>query len=624
MEKYRYEEFISRMAGFLLSSMLAVVVLATTYKCNLCFLKNIQVTVILTWIFWTLSLIRVNGLKTYSPFQLLIFLIMIVFLGLYLAYWIWHSGYLTNIPLISINEQENGLQYDTLFHTSIAQGIKNYGVPSFLVNSDSFFNYHFGSHLIMAIISGFSAIPVFFVYCYIYPVIFLPLFVYLIVSVIQEFRYYKSQSGTITILDFFVVICFFIPVLLPKSICDNLGNWKTSWFISESYLIAAICTLLFFKVFFLSNRHGWLKTKREKIVFKIIIIPFFIIITSLAKISFGFFLFMGVVYYFFRHHLKEIYYWIIEIYYTACFAFVYLFPGRFHSAFISNTNFSSIDLLNHIKTYIATDLWGFHIVVYYFFSLVVLSYQFRKETNIIKIVKEKKYILEEILLAICLFGAIPGNIFVIRGGSSFYFSSVQQLVAVILLLGFDIPNKVFLKLRPRLKNLTFIWVMFILFCICWDPLKRSKTYVSAVINDCKTGAALQHEEFYKNNSYWNIICKISEYTNNKESDYYIFVDESADIWNRFERKEIAMHFYPAMTGIVSIGELYYKDGQMFYNDGTTYTSGWYKTNPNDTKLTLEKAIDKASIDEKEALIYIHDGNNMEIIMTNPQRIENAF
>ena len=63
---------------------------------------------------------------------------------------------------------------------------------------------------------------------------------------------------------------------------------------------------------------------------------------------------------------------------------------------------------------------------------------------------------------------------------------------------------------------------------------------------------------------------------------------------------------------------------MFYNDGTTYTSGWYKTNPNDTKLTLEKAIDKASIDEKEALIYIHDGNNMEIIMTNPQRIENAF
>ena len=610
-----YKELIPRMAGFFISFMLTAVVLATTYKSGLHFASNIQMIAVFIFGFWGILLVRTRGIKPYSFLQLLFFCIMIVILALYLTYWVWHCGYLTNIPVAAINKQENGLNYDSLFHVSIAQGIKYYGVPSFLVNSDSFFNYHFGSHLVMAVISICSGIPVFFAYCYIYPIIFLPLFVYLSLSVIQEFRYYKNNSETITILDFFVFMCFLMPVLVPKNISDMLADWKTSWFVSESYLVAAVVTLLFLKALLCAHRNGCLKSKPAKNVFMIIIMPFVIVISSLAKISFGFFLCMGIVYYLFRNHTKEIRYWLIEVYYMLCFAFVFLFPSRFYSAFVSNTGFSSIALLNHVKKYIGMNLLGFHIIIYYFFAIIVLAFQLRREKSLLKIIKNKEYVFEEILFWICLVGAIPGNLFIIRGGSSFYFSSVQQLAAVILLLGFNIPNRVFRKLRMKLTCFTKALLILMLFCISCDPLLKSVDYMLTIISDCKTGAMLQRAACSENGSYWDIICRITDYSGDNVADYYIYVGESANVWQRFEHRDEAIHFYPAMTGIVSIGELYYEDGRMYYNDGTEYRSGWYKPNPNETKLTLERAIEKASIDGKKALIYLYE-NNMEVIPVN--------
>ena len=126
-------------------------------------------------------------------------------------------------------------------------------------------------------------------------------------------------------------------------------------------------------------------------------------------------------------------------------------------------------------------------------------------------------------------------------------------------------------------------------------------------------ARKQYAESINENGYWFIINKINKITNGNKKDYYIYIDPSANIWTKFENPDSALFFYPAMTGIVCIGELYFKDGQLYLNNETPKIGPYYyKPKVEDAKLTKEDAYNKAKLDGKKALIYIYN-NTMSVI-----------
>jgi len=67
--------------------------------------------------------------------------------------------------------EQDGSFYITNFLVTIAETIKNYGYPNVLLNDTGFFNYHFGSNLILALLSNIFGVSVFFVYNFLYPLI---------------------------------------------------------------------------------------------------------------------------------------------------------------------------------------------------------------------------------------------------------------------------------------------------------------------------------------------------------------------------------------------------------------------------------------------------------------------
>ena len=155
--------------------------------------KRILVASVAIWIFWlALFLIeQKNGAKIADRKGTLVLkLLFAIIISLFFANSIWFSNHLTLNPLEVI--LKGRLHVDSLFHATIAESIKNYGYPSVLLNDAGFSHYHFGSHIIMAALSNILKVPVFSVYNFLYPIIFIPLYSYLIISVIVEIRRYKS------------------------------------------------------------------------------------------------------------------------------------------------------------------------------------------------------------------------------------------------------------------------------------------------------------------------------------------------------------------------------------------------------------------------------------------------
>ena len=222
-------------------------------------------------------------------------------------------------------------------------------------------------------------------------------------------------------------------------------------------------------------------------------------------------------------------------------------------------------------------------------------------------IKNKEYIAEEVLFFCVLFSSLPGLFIKIGGGSAFYFSSIGQVVAVVLLVGYDIPYIVSsslsnVLLKNRLANR--IIMVFLSICLSINFFYSSFLYAKVLWHDCKQNVA-QKAESVKEVGYLATINRINEITADHKSDYYIYICPSASVWTRFENQDSTLLFFPAMTGVVCIGELYFIDEQLFANNNQP-SSGWFRYCPSekDEKITMEKAYEMAKNDGKKAIIYI--------------------
>jgi hypothetical protein len=217
-------------------------------------------------------------------------------------------------------------------------------------------------------------------------------------------------------------------------------------------------------------------------------------------------------------------------------------------------------------------------------------------------------VIEEILILICIFGSIPGLLFSIGGGSSFYISSIQQIIGVILLVGYNIPNKLYDKVVDPINRLQKIALIIISICTSFNFILSLNDDCKTIFNDCKTND-LQYAESTKGGTYLSSINEINKLTQNHKRDYYIYIDETANIWERFSDHDSSMFFYPAMTGVVCIGEYYLDQGNIYTNDGSIKNYGWpIIPNTNEPKMTRDDALQKAFEDGKKALIIIYNNS----------------
>ena len=601
-----------RLCGFVIAAILVTIVIITSWNSGFEYENRIQIFALAILLAWGVALWRAKGWEEYSRKEIGVAVCFLVYLGICLAH-TWDIGYICNTPIWNISAEIEGIKRDTLYHNAMASSIANYGYPSLLVNSDAFHNYHFGSHYILGMLAKFMYMPTFFVYCYIYPLVFFPLYPCLILSVGRQLRKYLGLAIKGSIWDIVALMVFMTYFILPEEWMSNVADWKTSWTVSESFLLANIVCLIFFFILLWYANQGIFSKKAPKGFFSWVVIPIFIIIMSLCKISVGAICVTAIIYYLFRSEGIKYYTVVLSCIYAMSLFVVYYIPSLFYSPVIGATasEANSFSFVYFPLHNVVLGCQGVHILIYFMSALVFFGWQIKEgmPTSIREIIKSRRYIIEETLAVICIVGYLPGCMIAIGGGSSFYFSAIQQLYAITLLIGFNIPYKIYIKVAEYYSVGTVFRrriIIFVFLLICYSPLMNTLVYANTLSHDIKNSFQ-QYDQSSKDKGYWHAINEINKLTAGHKENYYIYVCPSANVWQRFKDQDGALFFYPGMTGVVCIGELYQEDGKLYTNDGREKTRGYsYKPLADEPKLSEQGAVEKARQDGKKAVIFLYE------------------
>lgn len=603
-----------RLCGFVIAAMFAAVVIITSWNGGFEYAQRIQIFALIIFLIWAFFLLRAKGWQEYDLKEKITAVSCFVYLGIYMAGTVWSSSTLTNAPVFAISNLTEGIHRDTLYHNALASSIAAYGYPSLLVNSDAFHNYHFGSHYIFGMLAKLMDMPTFFVYCYFFPLLFLPVFPCLILSVGRYLRKYLGLTERIGLWDIAVVMALLTYVILPVSWTDRMAIWKFAWLVSESFLVANAVCLLFFYVFLRAITSSCLYNNKFRPVLYWLILPLFVVILSLCKISVGAVFVVAVVYYLIRKNGFSVNTAVLSTAYVLILFLIHYLPGKCYSPIISATTdvSSSVQLLHFFSSDVHRGWQIIHLEYFFLLSAVFLTWRYisdGKGLSLRAMYKSKRFIIEETLAVVCIASYLPCNIIAIGGGSGFYFAALQQLYAAVLLIGFGMPQQIYTRISAYISNSTKFQrnlTLFLIACIGFNTLYNTMLYSKNFINSLQN-SFYQNEESAKNRGYWYTIDEINRLTADHKEDYYIYVSKSANVWKRFSDHDSAIFFYPAMTGVVCIGELYQKDGRLYTNDGFCKEEGYqYKPAQREPRLSEEDAVAKARQDGKKAVIVIYD------------------
>ena len=548
---------------------------------------------------------------------LIIKLLFAVVISLFFANTVWFSGYLTLNPISAI--VKGNLHVDTLFHSTIAESIKNYGYPSVLINNTDFVQYHCGSHFIITLLSIIFDISVFNTYNFLYPVICIPIYAFLLVSVVIEIRKYKNETAQLSILDYLILSCF-ITGFLPTFILKHIGIWKSSWIVSESFLFSLIFFLLYMLLVLkiTKRNHHWKNTS----LFLLALV--FIFICSSMKISVGFLLTTGIIYFNFRKNTRKIQSWIANLFFFAAFITSYTIFSEaagttefqlfsFVRNYIYILNINNYISVPHSLLYVGAIL---HYFVLLFFSLAALYYQLSINKPLKHAIKSKKLLIEETLFVVCIVSLLPGIFLNIDGGSAAYFSYFQELLAIcILLVGYNILGKLQQKIKlqnEKVRNSVKI-SMILLTCIVLYNSKTVYSFIKIINSPENTTTTLLTN-----------VQDIMKIPKIEKKEYSIFLDDNAEIWifyrnteKAINKQKTAIFFYPGLTGIRLLNGVYTDGTDVFLSNGTYLqnieTSG-YGINKNTvienanqiSKTALEEAKNKAKNENLKYLIYLYN------------------
>jgi hypothetical protein len=591
---------------FVMATLFAILIISASIMSGAWESQKIIIISSFVWFVWLVFFImeKIKGNKIAErKSQCMAKLIIASVISLFFANTIWFSGYLTLDPANAILNRT--VHADTVLHATIAESIKNYGYPSNLFVGSGVLQYHIGSHFIMALLSKIMTVSVFNAYNFLYPIICIPIYSYLAVAVVIEIRKYKNEKTRISIADY-AVLSFFFVGFFPGNILDRIGIWKSSWVVSESFLFALIFFLLYvFLILKISTM------RRYRNIAAILLSSLFIFICSSMKISVGFLLATGVIYYNFRENTRKLRYWIANIGFLVVFLVSYkVFTGSVGNHSVGNDDPQMFSFVRHYARS-PTLLYGFffHYFFLLFFTIFFLCYQISANTPLKLAIASKKLLPEETLVVVSVTSLIPGLFFNIVSGSAVYFSYLQELIAICLLLGFNIPGELQQQLQAKTAMLKIYVRVFMLFFL-FNVFYNSNPFFSFVkIINIQNNTT--HDNLLTN---LQDIVKIPE---NERKKYCIFLEDNADAWDFSEyRLTTPIYFYPALTGIRMLNGVYTNGTDAFLSNGVYLTDveSAYEIITEEidgerhfiTKLNLDEAIEKAKKRNYSYVIYFYE------------------
>lgn len=381
--------------------------------------------------------------------------ISLIILFIFFAFWvgalIWGTKY--HNPLF-YEQIILGLAHpDTLFYTAVSNLIKTYGFPSTGLDGLPYLHFHWGGMWLFSYLSEAISVSAIKFYNLCYPVIFIPFYFKSLLLFIVDFKRYKKFSANLGLLSFILLFIIYV----GRNTFSDIGN--------EAYLMAVAFAFLLFSIIISALRNFNNAASRvihDKLFFYALL-PAFIGIIGLCKISVGFLLIGLYAYLFLRmkwyKHIRISISFIIS---SLIFIVVYLATSN--KGAIAGYN-SLPQIIGYIKS------WNFffsidYLLMWIFIFLVLFKENVYTLQDLKISFKQKKLLEIEILVVVAVMGLLPGAILHIDGGSDWYFSNFQKLLGLSFVLAY-LSRYIKAKEEPLLSYIgkLKIYFVFIIFLI---------------------------------------------------------------------------------------------------------------------------------------------------------------
>lgn len=378
-----------------------------------------------------------------------------IFLGFYYAFHIWFNDYLNLDPMSCFLSGNSNI--DNLFHSDIAESFITNGYPSIMFNGCNLLHYHVISHFFISLISRIIRVPCIVTYNYLYPVIFIPIYVLLLQTTVIVFRKRNSECKSTVIYDnkdFFFLLCICLGFNF-FGFCDKACFWYNSMIDSESNLIAIILMLITFSLFF------YLPSKfRDFIDF--LLIPISIFLISGTKISCGVIFILAIEYYHIMLNPKSKKNFVILFMYFSIFTVSYIVFGNKP---VINTAKGGVPfyLFHFARTYIQSKYWIIHYAIYLLPSVLIYRYYVSEKLFSKEYLLNRSNIWPEMAFLLTIFSWLPGFFLEIAGGSAEYFVLPAFIINILLFQGLCIHKKIYNSIKEYdYKNIIIMLLFYII------------------------------------------------------------------------------------------------------------------------------------------------------------------
>lgn len=531
-------------------------------------------------------------------------------LGFFFVNLEWFCGYLNLDPVLYLMKGRSHI--DTLFHSAIAESYITNGFPSINFNEPILLKYHTFSHFLIAVFSKILDIPAFIFYNYLFPIFSIPLYVFLVQYSLFEIKKMLKVEQNFSFWDS-VFLFLFLGFFFSYSFYDSL-------YISESCLVSVIFMLLGLNLILKSKNIFIARISLSSIV----LVPVFIFLVSWGKISCGMIFTGFFCYYLFRENIKSINNWGLIIFYAVTFVFSYkCFSDT------SGTDSSKITLFHFARNYLTLKT-----SVFYYFSqlipaLLCLIFVVKEKFLSKEYFKNRENILPETMLVASIVSFLPGIFLTIGGGSAAYFCIPAFVLNLLILWGYDIPNRLVYSLSKFGRK--FLFASIFSFCI-WsvicvsDPFHNiittlkintdfsdnQQTTYTEKLKECFKPALGKKIPLYKS------VEKIRDISKNNRKDFCVFIDDDCYFYDIYGHDKNSPHYglkecfaltsyigLPVINALYTDGEYSYRgDGENIGQNGVNEYYGIGTVKKHSQKITKDNMREFARSIGKSNIIVV--------------------
>lgn len=330
---------------------------------------------------------------------------------------------------------------DALFHFSMEQMIKNYGLPSTGLYGIPWMFYHYGMHAVFAFLAAFLQIPVYEVHNMGYVLWVMPLFFRTFLAFILELRRFLGYAHRLADRTFgytfwLLFLCFFIQLFKDKYSGGQIG---VSALISENFTLSMI---FMFALFSVSLRFWEQKNDSSRFVFLFIYFPLFFALLGFMKIS-TIFVVLGLLSFlflrlqlFFKAEFLIAFLWILLVFAGVYYATVETLPFGLRTFYKEGGDFEWFYFFKSPDFEPFTFFFFFFIWVYLFIFLLLYAEKINSPERFWQALRQKKSLAAEILLITTFSGILPTFALVSIPHNLMYFLAIQLFVSVSFLLAY--------------------------------------------------------------------------------------------------------------------------------------------------------------------------------------------